>query len=289
MNNKCDNCFVRKSKINTSKALANMCFNKKDCKKMNVIWLEATGCSGNIISLLDADEPDIVYFLENMINLKFNNSLSTAEGKFAYEVFLDALNTEYILIADGAVSTKNNGVLNILAYYNGEYKTALETIKLAAEKAKYVIAVGTCASFGGMSAASPNPSESKSIQEILDRKVINLPGCPCNPRWVIGTIAHIMMYGEPDLDDKNRPIMFYSSTVHDNCPRRSYFDKGIFAEKLGDKECMFKLGCRGPITKADCPIDKWNVRINWPIGDNTPCIGCTNEGFPDRMEPFVKY
>lgn len=266
-----------------------MYLKKKEYEKVNVIWIEATGCSGNIISLLDADEPDIVYFLENMINLKFNNSLSTAEGKFAYEVFLDALKTDFILIADGAVSTKNNGILSILAYYNGEYKTALETIKLAAEKAKYVIAVGTCAAFGGMSAASPNPTESKSIQDILDRKVINLPGCPCNPRWIIGTIAHIMMYGEPDLDNKNRPIMFYSTTVHDNCPRRSYFDKGIFAEKLGDKECMFRLGCRGPITKADCPIDKWNVRINWPIGNNTTCIGCTNENFPDGMEPFVRY
>lgn len=83
--------------------------------------------------------------------------------------------------------------------------------------------------------------------------------------------------------------MFYGSTIHDNCPRRSYFDKGIYAKKLGDKECMFKLGCRGPVTRTDCPIRRWNDRLNWPIGDNTPCIGCAHSGFPDKMGPFIRY
>ena len=88
----------------------------------------------------------------------------------------------------------------------------------------------------------------------------------------------------------NRPILFYGVTIHDRCPRRSFFDNGIFAKKLGEQTCMFKLGCRGPVTRTDCPTRKWNGNVkNWPIGNNTPCIGCANYAFPDGMEPFVRY
>jgi len=66
-------------------------------------------------------------------------------------------------------------------------------------------------------------------------------------------------------------------------------DQGIFAKKLGESTCMFKLGCRGPVTRIDCPIRKWNQYVNWPIGDDTPCIGCAQFGFPDQMEPFITY
>ena len=73
------------------------------------------------------------------------------------------------------------------------------------------------------------------------------------------------------------------------CPRRPCFDQGIFASKLGEKTCMFKLGCRGPVTRVDCPRRKWNGGVNWPIGDDGPCIGCAMFGFPDKMEPFVSF
>lgn len=258
-------------------------------RKINAIWLEVTGCSGNIISLLDAADPDAVFFLKEMVNLTYNNSIMAEEGERAFEEFLKTLETEFILFVDGAVAQKNNGNYNIIAKYKGQNVTALEAVKMAGEKAKYVLAVGTCASSGGISAARPNPSECVSVSTVLKREVINLPGCPCNPDWVIGTLAHIITKGRPELDDKNRPILFYGVTIHDRCPRRSFFDKGIFATKLGEEECMFKLGCRGPVTRTDCPTRKWNGRVNWPIGDNTPCIGCANLAFPDGMEPFVRY
>ncbi|MDD2422438.1 MAG: Ni/Fe hydrogenase, partial [Heliobacteriaceae bacterium] len=88
---------------------------------------------------------------------------------------------------------------------------------------------------------------------------------------------------------QDRPLLFYSTLIHDRCPRRSFFDRGIFAEKLGDKTCMFKLGCRGPVTRTDCPVRQWNAYVNWPVKDDTPCIGCAQFGFPDRMEPFISY
>lgn len=257
--------------------------------KMNLIWLEAAGCSGNIISLLNAENPNIIYLLQQMVTLTYNNSLMAAEGEAAFERFLDTLKTEFILVVEGAVATKDNGLYNIIANYKGKRVTGMEAVKMAGERAKYIIAVGTCASYGGPSAARPNPSRSISVNQFLNKEVIRVPGCPSHPDWAIGTIANLVAFGKPQLDEKNRPIIFYGITIHDRCSRRSHFDQGIFAKKLGDPECMFKLGCRGPVTRTDCPIRQWNGYVNWPIEDNTPCIGCAQERFPDGMEPFVRY
>ncbi|KEI81063.1 Ni/Fe hydrogenase [Clostridium botulinum A2B3 87] len=285
-------CPLIERKDTTSKMLckeAMELINHRKIKKVNAIWLEVTGCSGNIISLLNAENPGLIYILRNIVNLTFNNSLMGAEGEFAYEQFLNTLDTEFILLVDGAVSTKENGYYNIIANYRGKPVTALEAIKMAGEKAKYVVTVGTCSSYGGISAAKPNPSGSKSVDAVINKEVIKLPGCPCHPDWVVGTLAHLVTYGKPELDNKGRPILFYGITIHDSCTRRGFFDKRIFAKKFGEEGCMFKLGCRGPVTKTDCPRRKWNGYVNWPIGDNTNCIGCAQERFPDGMEPFVRY
>jgi hydrogenase small subunit len=279
-------------KVATAKRLAEDVIGmvkNQNIRKINAIWLEVTGCSGNIISLLNSENPGLYYVLTNIVNFTYNNTLMGAEGESAFEKFLETLDTEFILLVDGAVSTKENGLYNIVANYKGKMITAFEAIKMAGEKAKYVVAVGTCASYGGISAAKPNPSESKSVQEVLSLPVIRLPGCPCHPDWVVGTIAHLVGFGVPELDTEGRPLLFYGVTIHDNCTRRGFFDKGIFAQKLGEEGCMFKLGCRGPVTRTDCPRRKWNGYVNWPIGDNTNCIGCAQEHFPDGMEPFVRY
>lgn len=262
---------------------------KRQAKKINVMWLEATGCSGNMISFLNSENPGMSYILNQLINLTYNNTLMTSEGDAAFEKFLETMDTEFTLVVDGAVSTKENGLYNIIANYKGKPVTALEAVKMAGEKAKYVVCAGTCASYGGISAARPNPSQSKSVQDVLKREVIKLPGCPCHPDWAVGTLAHLAAFGKPELDEEGRPILFYGATIHDRCTRRGYFDSRIFAEKFGDRGCMFKLGCRGPVTRTDCPVRKWNGYVNWPVEDNTNCIGCANPRFPDGMEPFVRY
>lgn len=292
MNKASAKCPILDSKDMTAKKIINLAIEEirhSGHKKINLIWLEATGCSGNIISLLNAENPDVIYLLQEMVTLKYNNSLMAAEGESAFRQFLDTLDTEFILVVEGAVSTKDNGLYNIIANYNGERITAMKAVQMAGEKAKYIVAVGTCASYGGTSAAKPNPAGCVSVSKFLNKEVIRVPGCPTHPDWVIGTIANLVAFGKPKLDEKNRPVIFYGITIHDRCNRRSYFDKGIFATKLGDKECMFKLGCRGPVTRTDCPVRQWNGYVNWPIEDNTPCIGCAQERFPDGMEPFVRY
>lgn len=286
------NCPMIDSKTITAKKIIDLAIEKiknASINKINLIWLEATGCAGNIISLLNAENPDVIYLLDQMVTLKYNNSLMAAEGEAAFQQFLDTLDTEFILVVEGAVATKHDGLYTVIARYQGELVTAMEAVKMAGEKAKYVVTVGTCASYGGPSAARPNPSQSVSVPQLLNQEVIRVPGCPSHPDWAIGTIANLIAFGMPELDPQSRPIMFYGITIHDRCTRRSYFNKGIFATKLGDPECMFKLGCRGPVTRTDCPVRQWNGYVNWPIEDNTPCIGCAQERFPDGMEPFVRY
>lgn len=259
-------------------------------KKKNLIYLELNGCSGNIISLLNGQNPDVEYMLNSMVDLRYCNSLMAAEGERAIEKLINAMDEEYILAVEGAVALKNNGLYNIIGSWQGKPLTGLQAAKMLGEKASHILAVGACATHGGVSAAKPNPSQSVGLQQVLpDKNMIKLPGCPVHPDWFLGTLAHLLLYGEPETDSLGRPLLFYSTLIHDRCPRRPFFDRGIFAEKLGDKTCLFKLGCRGPVTRVDCPTRQWNGHVNWPIGDNTPCIGCAQFGFPDAMAPFISY
>ncbi|WMJ86486.1 hydrogenase small subunit [Anaerocolumna sp. MB42-C2] len=285
-------CPLTEEKLITARRIAEHVLNQvkaQSISRMKAIWLEVTGCSGNIISFMDSDTPNLYEILTGIIDLRYSNILMGAEGEYAFERFLETLDTEFILLVDGAVSTNSNGMYNIIANYQGRRITAMEAVNMAGEKAKYIVSVGTCASYGGISAARPNPSGSLSVPDFLNRPVIRLPGCSSHPDWVLGTLAHLIGYGVPLLDEDSRPVLFYGSTVHDNCTRRGFFDNGIYARNFGEEGCMFEIGCRGPVTRADCPRRKWNGYVNWPVGDNSCCIGCTQRYFPDGMEPFVRY
>ncbi|MEG0306375.1 MAG: hydrogenase small subunit [Clostridium sp.] len=258
--------------------------------RINAIWLEVSGCFGEIISLLNAQEPDVIYMLSQFVNLIFLGSISADQGEVSYEKVLETLDTEYIFLVCGAVPLKDNGLYTTVATYNGRKITAMEAVETIAKNAKHIITIGTCASFGGPTAANPNLSQAVSIPEFLKRNdIIRLPGCPTNPVWTMGALGYLTSYGIPDVDELGRPKAYYGQLIHDNCSRRRFFDAEVFAKQLGDEECMFALGCKGPITYAYCPISRWNSTDNWPIGDNTPCVGCVGPKFPDGTEPFVKY
>lgn len=285
-------CPFQDSRLKTMISLVNQVKNDiayERLHKRNLVWLELNGCSGNLISLLNGINPDFQYLITQMTNFIYSNSLCVSEGNEAVNQLFSVINSDFILAVEGAVSLKDNGAYHIIGKQNGKAITGLEAVKILGERAAHVISVGACATHGGVSAARPNPAECVGVQNVLQRKVIKLPGCPCHPDWFLGTLAYILLYGEPPLDSNDRPLMFYSTTIHDRCPRRSYFDQGIFASKLGDKTCMFRMGCRGPITLIDCPIRQWNGHVNWPVGDDSPCIGCAQFGFPDAMEPFINY
>jgi len=256
---------------------------------MKMVWIEQDGCSGNIISLLDGTQPGFDYMISEMVDLVYEHSLMTAQGEEALSHLFDLPEQSFILCAEGAVPMKNEGKYLIVGRYNNADVTAMDLIKMLGEKAAYVIAVGACATHGGVSAGRPNPSECVGIQDFISRQVIKLPGCPCHPEWFLSTLSHLIYYGMPALDQEGRPLFLYGITIHQRCERRSYFDLGIFATKLSDQTCMFRLGCKGPRTPIDCPVREWNERVSWPVQANTPCIGCAQFGFPDLMEPFVYY
>ncbi|MDA8235061.1 MAG: hydrogenase small subunit, partial [Clostridia bacterium] len=260
--------------------------------KPSVIWLECMTCTGNFLSFLNAADPTVRQLLFETIDFRFSNTMMAAEGVQAIEVLDEVAANhkgEYVLIVEGTIPLRDKGRYCVIGHRaDGREITALEAVQYLGPKAKYVMAVGSCASFGGPFASRPNPSQSVPVSKVLPGvQVVNVSGCPAHPDWTMGTLAHLLLYGIPDLDAYNRPTMFYGDIIHDNCPRRQHFENSIFAQHPGDKGCLYKIGCKGPVTHSDCPTRQWSgEHHNWPVEANTPCIGCTAPEFIDGMTPF---
>jgi hydrogenase small subunit len=163
----------------------------------------------------------------------------------------------------------------------------LESVREAADGAAAIIAMGSCAAWGGIPSSGPNPTDAKSAQAVLpDKTVITIPGCPPNPYNFLSTVLYLLTFGSaPELDDKNRPKFAYGRLIHENCERRPHFDAGRFAVEFGDPGhqqgwCLYKLGCKGPETHANCPAIGFNDagEGSWPVGAGHPCFGCTEQG-----------
>ncbi len=274
-------------------------------KELPVIYLQAAACSGCAVSMLNSASPTIKNILIDQItpgvhiNLKFHPVIMAAAGDLALQVMEDTVKRqkgEYVLVVDGAIPTADGGIYSVIGERNGKPVPVMERLKELAADAMAVIALGTCAAFGGIPAAPPNPTGCKSVQKVLEasgikKPLINVPGCPPHPDWFVGTVAGIILNGLPkpeELDDFLRPKAFYGKLVHENCPRRAYFDEGKFAKKFGDEGCLYELGCKGPITHADCPLRHWNSGTNWVIGAGAPCNGCTQPEFPNETAPFYE-
>ena len=274
-------------------------------KEIPLVWLAASGCTGCSISLLNSASPRIKNILIDQIipgvhiNLRFHQTIMAGAGEQAIMVLEDTAEGEkgnYLLAVDGAISTATDAIYCALGE-RADKPVSMENrfIELA-RNALAILAIGTCSSFGGIPAAAPNPTNCQPLKKVLDangidKPLVNIPGCPPHPDWIVGTIASILLNGLPkseDLDDNLRPLAFYGKLIHENCPRRAYFDEGKFAKKPGDEGCLYELGCKGPITYADCPIRRWNDGTNWVIGAGAPCNGCTQPEFPDLVAPFYE-
>lgn len=259
-----------------------------EAEKPPFIWLETNACSGDSISTMNAVKPGLEQVLCSLLDVRYWSAIMPEEDQPAINSLVETVESgNFILAVEGAIPLKENGFYAV-PFKIGDYRvTALELVEWMAPLARYIVAVGTCAAFGGPSAARPNPSGSVGIWEVIKEiPVVNVSGCPINPNWFLGTIYHLLRFGIPKLDRYNRPTLFYGRTIHEACQRRSYFDLGQFAKNLGDPECMFSIGCLGPVTGADCPLRLWNDHLNWPVKASSPCIGCTKAGFPDKATPF---
>jgi hydrogenase small subunit len=254
-------------------------------KRPPVIWLSFQECTGCVESLLRSSHPTLENLILNLISLDYSETLSAAAGHQAEEAKERSIKEnkgKFILVVDGAIPTKDNGI-----YCKIAGKTALQILNETAPHAGAIVAMGSCASWGGVAAAAPNPTEAKGIPELLPGKaVVTIPGCPPSPYNLLSTLVHYITYNKlPELDSIGRPKFAYSRLIHENCERRPHFDAGRFAIQFGDDlhrqgACLFKLGCKGPETHANCPSVLFGDvgAGSWPVGTGHPCFGCTEKG-----------
>ena len=273
-------------------------------KKYPVVWLQGASCTGCSVSVLNAVSPKFQNLLLDelvpgqQLNLIFHATIMAGQGEPVIEVLKDTEKNRkggYILIVEGAVPTAENGNYGSIGEKDGRHLTIQQSVEDMGKNALLVIALGTCATFGGIPSARPNPTLCKGVKTIFNEKgiktaVVNIPGCPVHPDWFVGTISVVLFSGADalELDDLARPKLFYGSLIHENCPRRADFDKGKFAEKLGDPGCLYKLGCKGHYTYADCPLRQWNNGLNWCVKAGSPCLGCVEPEFPDGTSPMYE-
>lgn len=254
-----------------------------------VIWIEGASCTGCTESFAQIETPDVGTVVLDVISLNYSETLSAAAGhsvELAKEQTIEA--GDYILIYEGAVLEGWDGNALRASTVSGETSiTGCESLKEAAGNANAVVAIGSCAVNGGWCAAYPNPSKACGVQQYLEKEgidtpVVNVPGCPVNPEWVMSVLVDVCMLADPELlnlNGYNMPSALFNQTIHDNCERRGHFENGEFVYQFGTEEekkgyCLYPMGCRGPQTKALCGITLWNNRRSWCVQAGSPCIGC---------------
>ena len=257
--------------------------------KPSVIWLHFQECTGCTESLLRTSSPALAELILDLISLDYHETLSAAAGFQAEKMLHDAMEANrgrYVCVVEGAVPVKDGGV-----YCKIAGRTALDIVREVAAGAAAVIAIGSCASWGGVQSADPNPTGASGVPDVLPgTPVITIPGCPANPYNFLGVVLQYVTTGTlPALDDKGRPLFAYARTIHEHCPRRPHFDAGRFAEQFGDDGhrqgwCLYKLGCKGPATHANCATLHFGELAGaWPIGVGHPCVGCTEKAYGFRV------
>ena len=271
-----------------------------------VIWLQCSTCTGCSVSVLNSVSPTIKNLLVDEvipgkhINFRFHATIMAGAGDIAIGAMEETWKKKkgnYLLVVEGAIPTAGNASDYGSIGERGDKPVSMaERVEELGKDALAVIALGTCAAFGGIAAGAPNPSGCIGVRDLFKRRgvstpLINIPGCAPHPDWFVGTVAGVLIAGLPrpdELDEHSRPKAFYGQLIHENCPRRAYFDEGKFAKHFGEPGCLNELGCKGPVTYADCPIRLWNGGVNWCIGSGSPCIGCVEPGFPDLLAPFYE-
>lgn len=255
-------------------------FEKKE--KPAVIWLHFQECTGCTESLLRATEPEVTELILDIISLEYHETLFAAAGHQIEANLAGAMQRykgKYVLVVEGAIPVKADGQYCTIGGHS-----AVDILSKTAADAAAIIALGSCAAWGGIASAGPNPTGAQGVIRTLsdlkmDKPVINIPGCPPNPHNFLSTVVHYLMYGLPALDQENRPKFAYGTLIHDQCERRGHFDSGRFAEAFGDEGhrkgyCLYKLGCKGPSTYGNCPEQGFNAERKWPVSIGHPCFGC---------------
>jgi len=266
----------------------------KSRARPTVIWLEFQDCAGDTESFLRASHPTVADFIFDIVDLAYHEVLMAPAGaraELSLRQAIERARGEYLVVVEGSIPTAAGGV-----HCTVGGRTAMATLREVSEDAAAVIAVGTCAAYGGIPAAAPNPTGAVGVRDLVTEvTVMNMPGCPVNAVNLSAALVHLLTFGElPSMDDLGRPLFAYGATIHDQCPRRGHFDAGRFVKEWGDEGhrqgwCLYQMGCKGPTAGHNCPVVGWNDNTSWPVAAGHPCIACTEPGFWDSASPFYTW
>lgn len=280
-----------------------------------VIWIQGQNCTGCTISLLDSDNLKPRNLVASRFSLRYQPDLMAAEGSLATGI-IEATEQEfagrYIVVLEGAVPTGegeafcsfglSEGTMDLMGNEVAAHRSVFDWLIELIPGCEAVMAVGNCASFGGiptMESTVTGATSATDVVEAIDssKPVINVSGCPPHPDWITGTLIDLLLWVDghkqaPVLDEHLRLKKFFEGKVHDTCERRKAFEEKRFLEDWNDTgpdedRCLLKMGCKGPVTHGDCTLRKWNSDISWCVGMNAPCQGCAEAGFHDRL-PHLK-
>ena len=260
--------------------------------RIPVIWEHFQECTCCSESFIRSDHPIVADIILDKISLDYTLTLMAASGhqaEAAKQATMEKYKGEYILCVEGSVPMGDDGNYCCIAG-----RSAKDILMESAAGAKAIIAWGSCATSGCVQAAYPNPTGATPIHKIIKNKpIIQVPGCPPIGEVMAGVIVHLVAFGKiPELDRLGRPKAFYSKRVHDSCYRRPYYDAGLFVESFDDANakkgyCLYKVGCKGPMTYNACGTIKWNNGVSYPIQSGHGCIGCSEANFWDNG-PFYE-
>jgi hydrogenase small subunit len=282
---------------------------------VKVTWIQGQSCTGCTVSLANS-----VYYA-TIQDLLLNTPAATSLDLNYHQTLMSAMSNEAtqatdvdiptVLVVEGAIPPAASGCCEVGSFTGASGESVADVVTALANKTTtaYILAVGTCAAYGGIPAGNPNPTGAKGVLDFAKsisnatykawrKKTINIPGCPPNPNWIVGTIAYLIGNGAiPQLDSLRRPRTYYGERICNSCERfGKVFINNNTPDDIGDPtqttRCLKKVGCKGSRTKSDCSLRKWHspgfgqVGVNWCVGAGAPCQGCTQNFFPDRMSPF---
>ncbi|MSM40384.1 MAG: hydrogenase small subunit [Geobacter sp.] len=264
-----------------------------EVKRPTLVWLEFQSCTGDTEALLRASNPTVAEIVLDILSIDYAETIMAAAGHLA-EANLDKVVREekgtYIAVVEGSIPMKDDGIYCCIAG-----RTALDRAREVCGGAFATLAVGTCASYGGIPAAAPNPTGAVGVKAAVpSATVVNLPGCPLNADNLTATVVHFLLFKKlPATDGLGRPLFAYGKRIHDNCERRPHFDAGQYVEAWGDQahrhgHCLYKMGCKGPETFHNCPTQRYNDKTSWPVAAGHGCAGCSQPMFWDSMTPLYK-
>ncbi|HEX9626683.1 MAG TPA: hydrogenase small subunit [Acidiferrobacterales bacterium] len=256
-------------------------------KRPSVIWLSFQECTGCTESLTRSHSPTLEGMIFDLISLDYHHTLQAAAGFQAEEAREHAMKEfdgQYLLVVDGSIPVADDGIYSTIAGISNK-----DMLIESAQGAAAIIAVGTCAAFGGIPKANPNPTGAVAVSDLIkDKPIVNVSGCPPIPVVITGVLAHFLTFGSlPALDHLGRPKAFFGESIHDRCYRRPFYDQGKFAKTFDDEGarngwCLYELGCKGPTTYNACATVKWNAGTSFPIESGHGCLGCSEPDFWDK-------